>query len=130
MKCKAEENGLKKVVITADVLGWPVGTIAWMDPKYCTSAETYNDDMTYYYYHTVGGNCEWVVEETEEMTYKAWGDMTSEEKGALLLAFHEGKTIQWSGPFSPEEWSDDSEPFKYTTFKYRTKPEEPKRGLR
>lgn len=28
---------------------------------------------------------------------KLWRDMTPEEKGALLLAHHEGKVIEWSG---------------------------------
>jgi hypothetical protein len=30
------------------------------------------------------------------MEAKLWKDMTPEEKGALLLAHHEGKVIEWS----------------------------------
>jgi len=35
-----------------------------------------------------------IVSEWAEKTPKRWGDMTSEEKGALLLAHHEGKVIE------------------------------------
>ena len=35
-----------------------------------------------------------IVAEWAEKTPKRWGDMTSEEKGALLLAHHEGKVIE------------------------------------
>ena len=33
---------------------------------------------------------------------KLWRDMTPEEKGALLLAHHEGKVIEWTGHFGSE----------------------------
>lgn len=58
---------------------------------------------------------------------KLWKDMTPEEKGALLLAYHEGKVIEhtiWSskewfeakkGVHSPLSWHDD--------LAYRVKPE-------
>lgn len=64
---------------------------------------------------------EW--KEPEEMTYKTWGGMTPEEKGALLLAHHEGKTIQFMGTIG---WVDDDRPFEYKSLEYRIKPEEPK----
>lgn len=35
--------------------------------------------------------------EEDQMTYKTWEEMSPEEKGALLLAHHEGKTIEYSG---------------------------------
>lgn len=36
-----------------------------------------------------------VKPETKEETMKLWKDMTACEKGALLLAYHEGKTIEY-----------------------------------
>ena len=58
-------------------------------------------------------------------TPKLWKDMTAEEKGALLLAAHEGKRIEiWDRrnawrEVSPPSWSGDTA--------YRVKPE-PKRS--
>lgn len=56
---------------------------------------------------------------------KTWGEMTPEEKGALLLAQHEGKVIecwQWyDGPWVAGEWGFDDRSA------YRIKPE-PKRA--
>ena len=42
-------------------------------------------------------------------TLKTWGEMTAEEKGALLLAHHEGKTIEFigDGHWVPLEWEFD-----------------------
>lgn len=37
---------------------------------------------------------------------KLWKDMTPEEKGALLLAYHEGKTIEWKWK-GRVEWEED-----------------------
>ena len=51
---------------------------------------------------------------------KTWGEMTPEEKGALLLARHEGKVIecwQWDdGPWLAGEWCFDD------ASAYRVKP--------
>lgn len=127
IKCKAQESGLKKVVITEDVGGWGVGTIAWMDPEACLSGNAYNDDMSDYWSQTVGHNCEWVVEETEEMTteqtkeYKTWGEMTPEEKGALLLAHHEGKVIEYTD--TGNTWWAPIKPQFLDNLTYRVKPE-------
>jgi hypothetical protein len=56
---------------------------------------------------------------------KLWGDMTPEEKGALLLADYEGKAIEIFGPAYPDMWHED-----YASWDddcaYRVKPE-PKR---
>ena len=53
-----------------------------------------------------------------------WKDMTSEEKGALLLAHHEGKIIQfrYSGM---EGWTDNAghPPNWFKDTAYRVKPE-------
>ena len=37
-------------------------------------------------------------------TPKLWRDMAPEEKGALLLAHHEGQSIQSFGVFVPDTW--------------------------
>ena len=47
---------------------------------------------------------DYIVAEWGEPTMKLWRDMTPEEKGALLLAHHEGEVIQfWS---NAKEWVD------------------------
>lgn len=63
-----------------------------------------------------------IEEEPEEKTYPTWAEMTPEEKGALLLAHHEGKEIEWA---TTDEWSlCDFEVFLWgDEFKYRIKPE-------
>lgn len=55
-------------------------------------------------------------------TPKLWRDMTPEEKGALLLAHHEGKVIQY---FSCGVW-EDGPPRWFDNVAYRIKLE-PKR---
>ena len=54
---------------------------------------------------------------------KMWKDMTPEEKGALLLAYHEGKVIEYS--VTGNIWVK-SKPSWEDTLCYRIKPE-PKR---
>lgn len=58
---------------------------------------------------------------------KTWGEMTPEEKGAILLAQHEGKTIQWIDPEYPSDsWSATYSLYDLHTHKdmaYRVKPE-------
>ena len=55
---------------------------------------------------------------------KTCAEMTDAEKGALLLAYHEGKTIQTYGP--PKGWLDINDPRWLDFGVYRIKPE-PKR---
>ena len=53
-------------------------------------------------------------------TPKLWRDMTAEEKGALLLAAHEGRTVQgWDG----DNWFDMMYPPWLEDDPYRVKPE-------
>ena len=61
-------------------------------------------------------------------TPKLWRDMTPEEKGALLLAHHEGKVIEYAEPDYPKDWLVDYyfDPEKEPTLCYRVRPE-PKR---
>lgn len=56
---------------------------------------------------------------------KLWRDMTPEEKGALLLAMHEGKVIEWTGYFGSEFNMDSirGTPVWSDTHAYRIKPE-------
>ena len=42
------------------------------------------------------GNAYRVKPEAKGTKVKPWGDLTDPEKGALLLAYHEKKVIQWS----------------------------------
>jgi hypothetical protein len=56
---------------------------------------------------------------------KMWRDMTREEKGALLLAYHEGKDIEAFGVSYPDVWYE-TDPCWDDECPYRIKPE-PKR---
>ena len=51
-----------------------------------------------------------------------WKDMTPEEKGALLLGWHEGKVIEAFGVSYPDMWCED-DPCFYEDCAYRVKPE-------
>lgn len=71
-------------------------------------------------------NCVWLYEVVSraEPEYKIWGNMTSEEKGALLLAHHEGKSIQFCSLYY--DWIDCKHgPLWLNDWKYRIKPKEP-----
>ena len=58
---------------------------------------------------------------------KLWRDMTPQEKGALLLAEHEGKAIEVFGGAYPYRWYEDY-PVWDDDAAYRIKPEpEPER---
>ena len=55
---KAHSRGYKKVMITHDVFGWPVGSVVWSDGM----GRAWNDDLTKAYAHTIGCSCEHFVE--------------------------------------------------------------------
>jgi hypothetical protein len=55
---------------------------------------------------------------------KKWRDMTPEEKGALLLAHHEGKAIEVF--MSDSAWHEQSGPNWFDKYAYRVKPPEPR----
>jgi len=62
------------------------------------------------------------TQSSQEGEPKLWRDMTDEEKGALLLAHHEGKVIEFS--FEGEgEWSTIPSPSWTASRSYRVKPE-------
>jgi hypothetical protein len=54
---------------------------------------------------------------------KTWGEMTDAEKGALLLAHHEGKLIE---AYTSDGWRKVSNNIGFSGMKYRVRPE-PKR---
>jgi hypothetical protein len=52
-----------------------------------------------------------------------WGDMTPEQQGALLLAHHQGKTIEVKSHVS-DRWIKVKQPmFTQSSYYYRTEPE-------
>lgn len=63
--------------------------------------------------------------EQDDDTPKTWGEMTDAEKGALLLAHHEGKVIEWIDPTDTE---DDWDEFcvnigeNHMAYRIKTKP--------
>lgn len=74
---------------------------------------------------------EWTDEPQDKPTL--WRDMTPEQKGALLLAHHEGKKIEWKNPDPNSQLWDEWKPClsavgKHGHYAYRVKPPEPKRG--
>lgn len=65
-----------------------------------------------------------LLEEKEPIVeYKVWSDMTAEEKGALLLAHHEGKTIEYK-LCREEGWDSGESPLWLDSLQYRVAPEE------
>lgn len=62
-----------------------------------------------------------VVSRAEDTPTK-WGDMTPEQKGALLLAHHEGKTIECYC-FREGQFTTTHEPYLFDGVAYRIKPE-------
>jgi len=57
-----------------------------------------------------------------ENEMKAWGKMTDEEKGVLLLADHDGKQIEWLDSYT-NTWEDKESTEFYSSLTYRVKPE-------
>ena len=56
---------------------------------------------------------------------KRFGHLTNEEKGALMLAYHEGDTIEWARPDDGDEWLGYVDQPQWTyDIAYRIKPEE------
>lgn len=69
----------------------------------------------------------WRIVSRASDTPKLWRDMTPEEKGALLLAHHEGKVIEWLDPYGI--WFEVDIPLWHEERAYRVSPAEqrPKR---
>ena len=64
----------------------------------------------------------WKLISRSDDTQKLWRDMTPEEKGALLLAHHEGKEIQAFNILKAGDWSRTN-PLWIDDEAYRIKPE-------
>ena len=60
--------------------------------------------------------------ESQFGNHRQWKDLTPEEKGALLLAYHEGEQIQTWMPVR-HFWDDNPTPSWAETAAYRVKPE-------
>lgn len=80
---------------------------SWMGTRYETWTENGKNFLHKESIHDL------IEEWCDEPNLKTWQEMTPEEKGALLLAYHEGKTIQvsrqglaWSVTQNPN-WSND-----------------------
>jgi hypothetical protein len=64
-----------------------------------------------------------VVEKPTAQKPTLWRDMTPEEKGALLLGWHEGKVIEVFGLGYPDMWYYEDDPRFEDECAYRIKPE-------
>lgn len=62
MTCEAEKRGYKKVRVTNDINGWPVGSIVWLDEDSGEKDECWNDDCTESWFHAIGTSCKYVIE--------------------------------------------------------------------
>ena len=63
-----------------------------------------------------------IISRASDDTPKLWRDMTDEEKGALLLAYHEGKKIEYSF-LCEENWTYIPSPSFSPFHAYRVKPD-------
>ena len=105
------ENG--KYYRTAD--GRKVGPIRGGPATYhAQGADHWYDDGTSLYKDLQNIVAEWRDEPT------VWGDMTPEQKGALLLAHHEGRGVQ---ALLRDGWADCPYPLWDNSYAYRIKPE-------
>jgi len=68
----------------------------------------------------LSGGTNWHLISRASDTPKLWRDMTPEEKGALLLAHHEGKVIEFC---NDGEWDEANTPAWHPDFAYRVSPE-------
>ena len=55
---EAQKRGYKKVRITSEAGGWPVGTLGWIS----VFNDVWNDDCTTCWRHLIGSSCEFVIE--------------------------------------------------------------------
>ncbi len=62
----------------------------------------------------------WKIISRASDTPKLWRDMTDAEKGALLLAHHDGKVIEWYDGYM---WFETVTPRWYGPHAYRVRPE-------
>jgi hypothetical protein len=75
---------------------------------------------------SLGDAIPWRIVSRASDTPKIWRDMTDEEKGALLLAHHEGKVIELYNTFGLARWVDCAylEDYWNEDIAYRVKPKQ------
>jgi hypothetical protein len=123
--------GDKIVVIDTEYfMNVPNGTVMTVQAVGQNHVEATVDDGDGYVWFMENGRYEPCVMKPDTPTLrgvspKLWKDMTPEEKGALLLAHHEGKTIECY-QFPDHGWEVIYNPVFDNTSAYRIKPE-PKR---
>jgi|GEM_PF-6690131 len=83
-------------------------------------------DLSDYGYGIFGDEIFRIVSRASDTTPKTWGEMTDEEKGALLLAYHEGKVIEF---YCYGRWINTNGDIWHHAHAhaYRVRPPEPKR---
>jgi hypothetical protein len=116
-----EVGTLKKLrVKVGDVLQWVGGEVFPCTVTNVTSTKVYfTTQMGGIDYSLSYCTHPWEVISRVAPTPKLWRDMTPEEKGALLLAAHEGKVIEF---MASGTWKEDK-PGWYDILAYRIKPE-------
>ena len=115
-----------------------IGTLEELDAKpgdvvYSPTQGKHKLDGLYYIKHVFSDGAyvrlniagkDWTIISRASDTTKQWRYMTAEEKGALLLAYHDGKLIQYFGSMLKDDvWDDNEDPAWNDAFYYRVKPE-------
>lgn len=85
-----------------------VGMCAWREGGYVPVFPSYTPKMLF--------------KVISKAKHKVFGEMSPEEKGALLLAHHDGETIEFSFG-GTRDWSEVTEPLFTDSHAYRVKPE-------
>lgn len=126
---------MKKQLGTKKQLNLQVGDVVKIvDSRSPSAGNTYtinkhlklrnNDGSGHYFGYVNDSICEdtlfEVLSRATATQHKMWRDMSAEEKGALLLAHHEGKTIEF---WDEDAWIAAEQPLFTQYDKYRVKPE-------
>lgn len=109
------EIGAKPGDVVADALGWKANVVMH-DRRICVIYDHWDEPEERNRYDQYR-----IVSRASDAP-KLWRDMTPEEKGALLLAHHEGKAIEYFSHID-HEWGRISEPDWQYNYAYRIKPE-------
>jgi hypothetical protein len=106
-------NGRKVGPMAGVNFKWVRGKDSGLDPEWNNDGTCREGFTTY--------DDELIAEWTD--TPKTWGEMTNAEKGALLLARHEGKEIEFASIFELE-WRTVNNPMWADVYAYRIKPKQ------
>ena len=99
---------------------WTIGK--FYEVKECGTPED-DDESTYENYEDPQPGVKFRIISRAYVGPKMWGEMTSEEKGALLLAAHEGKKIEFFVPGACGVKWLPARPKWTATLAYRVRPE-------